>query len=280
MEQGHVDLSEIDVAVIDEADRMADMGFLPDVRRILDAMPADRRTWLFSATLDGDIAVLTKRYQSNPRRHEVEGGDDHGAARHLFWKVEHADRAAHAAEVVSTSSPAIVFCRTRRGADNLTRKLTRLGIRAEAIHGGRSQSQRSRALAGFSRGGVEALVATDVAARGIHVDGVACVIHFDPADDAKAYLHRSGRTARAGADGVVISLVAEQHMAAVRSLQRAVGLRGDHRRPDLSELEAGGERIDPSTAPKPKTRPMKRPRNHAGKKGKQRSNQTRHRYWD
>ncbi|HSG78136.1 MAG TPA: DEAD/DEAH box helicase, partial [Acidimicrobiia bacterium] len=121
MEQGHVDLSEIDIAVVDEADRMADMGFLPDVRRILDAMPQERRTWLFSATLDGDVAVLTKRYQRNPRRHEVDGGDDHSAARHLFWQVAHADRATHTADVVAASSPAVVFCRTRRGADNLTR---------------------------------------------------------------------------------------------------------------------------------------------------------------
>ena len=162
---------------------------------------------LFSATLDGDVAVLTQRYQSDPVRHESEVQEDApGDVEHVFWKVQRADRMAHAAEVITSTSPSIVFTRTRHGADRLARQFAGHGVTAVAMHGGRSQSQRTRALKDFSTGRAQALVATDVAARGIHVDGVASVVHFDPPEDEKAYLHRSGRTARAGATGLVVSL--------------------------------------------------------------------------
>src|SRR3990170_7615873 len=182
IEQRHVDLSEVQIAVVDEADRMGDMGFLPDVKRILDMTRSDRRTWLFSATLDGAVAELTKRYQRDPVRHDVgEKSEDHGNARHFFWRVGQVERLEATAAVIAASSPAIVFCRTRHAPDKVAKRLEQLGVRAEAIHGGRSQAQRTRALKAFSDGRVQALVATDVAARGIHVDGVACVINFDPA---------------------------------------------------------------------------------------------------
>ncbi len=223
-----VDLKDIEIVVIDEADRMADMGFLPAVKRLLDATPDDRQTVLFSATLDGDVKVVTDRYQKNPTRHEV--GDvepDITTARHLFWKIAHMDRKDHAVDVIKDAGPTIVFCRTRRGADRLTQQLDKSGVKAAAIHGGRSQGQRDRALDSFVKGRVDALVATDVAARGIHVDGVACVLHFDPPEDEKTYLHRSGRTARAGATGVVVSLVRNEELSDSRKMQRKLGLPGD-----------------------------------------------------
>jgi len=233
-----VDLKDIEIVVIDEADRMADMGFLPAVKRLLDATPDDRQTVLFSATLDGDVKVVTDRYQKNPTRHEV--GDvepDITTARHLFWKIAHMDRKDHAVDVIKDAGPTIVFCRTRRGADRLTQQLDKSGVKAAAIHGGRSQGQRDRALDSFVKGRVDALVATDVAARGIHVDGVACVLHFDPPEDEKTYLHRSGRTARAGATGVVVSLVRNEELSDSRKMQRKLGLPGDITAPGALAVE-------------------------------------------
>ena len=208
IERGSIFLDAVEIVVIDEADRMADMGFLPDVRRLLDLTPESRQTLLFSATLDGDVDVLVRRYQNDPARHELEADrDDRNAAVHLFWKVGTADRVDTTAKVAAAAGPTIVFCRTKRSADRIARQLGHRGVRAAAIHGDRSQKQRDRALDSFIRGAVDALVATDVAARGIHVDGVNAVVHFDPPADSKDYVHRSGRTARAGATGVVVSLV-------------------------------------------------------------------------
>ncbi len=225
IDQGVVDLRDVDLVVVDEADRMADMGFLPAVKRILDMTSSERQTILFSATLDGDVAVLTQRYQRDPVRHESELQDDDTAnAEHHFWKVERADRTAHVARVVSSASPTIVFTRTRHGADRLAKQLAGAGVNAVALHGGRSQQQRNRALKDFASGRSQALVATDVAARGIHVDGVASVVHFDPPEDEKTYVHRSGRTARAGASGMVVSLVDGSQVKSAQRLQRALGL--------------------------------------------------------
>ncbi|RMH76998.1 MAG: DEAD/DEAH box helicase [Actinomyces sp.] len=225
IERGAVDLSEVATVVLDEADRLADMGFMPAVRRLLAATPRTRQTVLFSATLDGEVAALTRDHQTDPVRHSVgEETPDITAARHRFWRVDRADRVATTARAVEAAGPTVVFCRTRHGADRLTRQLRRLGVEAAAIHGGRSQSQRTRSLGAFSKGRVRALVATDVAARGIHVDEVAAVVHFDPPEDHKAYVHRSGRTARAGRAGVVVSLVQPDQMKATRRLQSRVGL--------------------------------------------------------
>ncbi len=225
IQQGDVHLDAVETVVIDEADRMADMGFLPEVRRILDRTPGDRQTILFSATLDGAVDVLVRHYQRDPARHELEeSGDDAPDARHLFWRVTSGERVARAAEVVAAAGPTIVFTRTKHGADRVARQLGERGVRAAAIHGDRSQRQRERALEAFGSGAVDALVATDVAARGIHVDGVAAVVHVDPPADSKDYVHRSGRTARAGASGVVVSLVTPDKAGAVRQLQRSLGL--------------------------------------------------------
>lgn len=223
--QGDVVLDKVDLVVVDEADRMADMGFLPAVRRILDAARPDRQTLLFSATLDGGIDVLVRRYQRDARRHDVVAQESAAAdVEHLFWFAERAQRLSLTVDLVVRHHRAIVFCRTRHGADRLTGQLERAGVKAVAIHGDRSQAQRDRALAAFVAGKAQALVATDVAARGIHVDSVPCVVHFDPPGDHKDYVHRSGRTGRAGATGTVVSLVGDEHRASTRAMQRTLGL--------------------------------------------------------
>lgn len=223
--QGAVDLADVRVAVIDEADRLADMGFLPEVRRLLDRCTSRTQTLLFSATLDGAVDVLIRGYQRDPVRHDCVGSSDEThPATHLFWSVDREKRLQTTAAVVRRAGPTVVFCRTKRGADRVARQLDAAGVAAVAIHGDRSQAQRERALDSFHRGQATALVATDVAARGIHVDDVACVVHFDPPGDPKDYVHRSGRTARAGAAGVVVSVVPDDLRGQVRDLQAAVGL--------------------------------------------------------
>jgi len=237
IEQGALSLSNVEHVVLDEADRMADMGFMPAVRRLLDQTNPDRQTVLFSATLDGDVAKLTRDYQQDPVRHEVgEETPDITTASHVFWNTTQADRREITAEAVGAAWPAIIFCRTRHGSDRLARQLSKEGLKTAAIHGGRSQAQRTRALADFSKGRVHALVATDVAARGIHVDGVASVIHFDPPEDHKAYVHRSGRTARAGETGVVISLVQPNQVRDTKRMQRQIGLDEPFTEPDAAVL--------------------------------------------
>ena len=234
-----VNLADVDRVVLDEADRMADMGFMPAVRRLLDRTSRERQTMLFSATLDGVVAALSRDYQRSPVRHEVgEKTPDITAATHLFWSVAKADRSVVTAEAVNAAWPAIVFCRTRLGADRLAKQLGKEGILAATIHGGRSQNQRTRALTDFANAKVHALVASDVAARGIHVDDVASVIHFDVPEDAKAYVHRSGRTARAGQGGVVVTLVQPEQVKDVRRMQRQVGLSEAITAPDASSLRA------------------------------------------
>jgi superfamily II DNA/RNA helicase len=279
IEQRSIDLSDVDIVVVDEADRMADMGFLPAVRRILDQTSADRQTMLFSATLDGDVAVLIRDYQDDPAQHEAGAMDSSESidARHHFWLVDHHDRVQHTADLVDEMGKTIVFTRTRHGADRLARQLDKTGIDAVAMHGGRSQNQRTRALKAFSSGRAQALIATDVAARGIHVDDVASVIHFDPAGDHKDYLHRSGRTARAGASGTVVSLVTGEQRRSVQRMQRDLRLDAPIERPRMDDLHGAGHRIGEPTSttstrrPSPKRSTAKARRQDRGRADAQRT---------
>jgi superfamily II DNA/RNA helicase len=255
VERRSVDLSFVEVVVIDEADRMADMGFLPVVRRLMDKIGAPRQVLLFSATLDGPVDKLIRDYQRNPVRHEVASDRaDRGAVEHHFWRVEPEDRVALAAQAITARGPAMVFCRTKRGADRLSGRLARSGLQSAAIHGDRSQPQRDRALAAFRAGRLDVLVATDVAARGIHVDAVPLVLHFDPPADPTDYVHRAGRTGRAGADGIVVSMVGQQQVAVIKRIQKHLGLAGGIGAPDVPSLGTLGP-VSPSPTGPPPPRP-------------------------
>ena len=223
--RGDLVLDLVDVVVIDEADRMADMGFLPEVKRLLDMVQPDRQTMLFSASLDGAVDVLIRRYQSDPVRCEVAATTEEvDLTSHRFVRARAEERLALTAGLVVEHGSTVIFCRTKHGADRVAGQLQRAGVDAVPIHGGRSQAQRDRALKAFATGSAQALVATDVAARGIHVDDVSCVVHYDFPADHKDYLHRSGRTGRAGASGTVVSLVLDGDFDSVRSVQRALDL--------------------------------------------------------
>ena len=226
IEQGALSLANVDRVVLDEADRMADMGFMPQVEWILRRAESDHQTLLFSATLDGMVGGLISRYQQDPVMHEVAAGEATvEEMEHRFLAVHEMDRVKVAATIINASNRTIVFSRTKWGADKLTRRLVDEGVKAAAIHGDLRQSQREKALGAFGKGKVKALVATDGAARGIHVDDVDVVIHYDPPSDAKTYLHRSGRTARAGESGVVVSLVVWNEELEVRKLLRRLGMK-------------------------------------------------------
>src|SRR4051794_7680240 len=206
--QGEADLSDVVVSVVDEADFMSDLGFLPVVQELLDQTRPDAQRLLFSATLDGEVDTLVRRYLSDPARHEVKRpGDEAPPAEHLAYTVAFRDKVAVTQQLAARPGRTLVFARTQLGVDRLTENLQAAGIRAQAIHGGLPQSARRRALEAFTDARSPVLVATDVAARGIHVDDVSLVLHYDPPTDSKTYLHRSGRTARAGAAGVVVSLL-------------------------------------------------------------------------
>lgn len=272
IEQGAVDLSDVNIVAIDEADRMADMGFLPDVRRILNQTVKNRQTLLFSATLDGDVAVLIREYQTDPVRHESGTvGSDTIDAEHHFWLVQQEDKVSHTANIIDQSERAIVFTRTRHGADRLAKQLARSGVGAVAMHGGRSQNQRRRALQSFAQGSVQALIATDVAARGIHIEAVASVVHFDPPADHKDYIHRSGRTARAGASGTVISLVTSGQRRSVRRMQDQLDLNQP-----IEKRSPGAARTSNGEATRSSKNQSRSPRKNKGRRSQQSSNSERH----
>ena len=207
MKRRDLDLGAVAIVVIDEADRMADMGFMPAVKRIMRTIPGGRQTLLFSATLDGDVDNLIREFQRDPKKHQVAAAENGGEIEHLFWNVNRDERTRMVSEIANHYERAIVFCRTKHGSNRLAGNLESLGVETCVIHGNRSQAQRERALEQFRRGKATVMVATDVAARGIHIDAVPVVVHFDLPEDPKDYIHRSGRTGRAGEKGVVISFV-------------------------------------------------------------------------
>ncbi len=224
IERKEVDLVDVEIVVLDEADRMADMGFMPQVEWILRHIPGDHQTLLFSATLDGVVQGLIDRYQTDPVRHEVESeGVTVASMTQRFLRVHQMDKMKVTAAISRSGTKTLVFTRTKRMADKLVDQLEGEGVKAAAIHGDLRQSQREKSLADFTAGKLSILVATDVAARGIHVDGIDVVIHYDPPEDHKAYLHRSGRTARAGERGLVVTLLLWDQELEVKRLQKRLG---------------------------------------------------------
>ena len=224
LERHALTLSDIQVTVLDEADHMADLGFMPAVTRILDQTPAGGQRMFFSATLDRGVGELVTSYISDPALHAVTSSTDSGPAEHRVLVLSAQDKVPVAAEIASRPGRTLFFVRTKHGADRLAKQLSRAGVEAAAIHGDRNQSQRQRALDAFTAGHPRVLVATDVAARGIHVDDVDLVVQFDPPNDHKDYLHRSGRTARAGATGMVIALVERGQVRELQRLHDAAGV--------------------------------------------------------
>jgi superfamily II DNA/RNA helicase len=223
--QGHCHLGDVEVSVLDEADHMADLGFLPVVRRLLDATPPGGQRMLFSATLDNDVDVLVRRFLHNPARHAADPAAAAPAAMiHHLLTITPADRAAVLTTLAGGTSRSLIFTRTRRSAQQLARQLTAARIPAAELHGNLGQNARERNLASFASGTTRVMVATDIAARGIHVDGIDLVIHADPPADHKAYLHRSGRTARAGASGTVITLQTPPQASNVAALMRTANI--------------------------------------------------------
>ncbi|MFZ0666804.1 MAG: DEAD/DEAH box helicase [Acidimicrobiales bacterium] len=220
-----ISMSNVQIVVIDEADRMADMGFLPQVDWIMRRIELTHQTMLFSATLDGDVNRLVKRRLTDPVFHQVESlTTTVDSMEHRFLQVHEMDKVKVAAAIARNSSKILLFVRTKRGADKLVDQLRKEGVRAAAIHGDLRQTSRQRALDEFSSGKLPVLVATDVAARGLDIDDVDVVVHYDPPEDHKAYVHRSGRTARAGDSGVVATLLLWDQIVEIERIQKRLGL--------------------------------------------------------
>jgi superfamily II DNA/RNA helicase len=247
LERNEISVADVKFVVLDEADQMADMGFLPQVERILCNVEGQAQTLLFSATLDGAVGELVRRYQHEPVRHEIVS--DEASVETLtqrFIGTTSEEKIAVTAQICAGARRALLFVRTTHGADRLAESLSREGLRAGALHGRLSQSKRDRQLAMFSDGSVPVLVATNVAARGLHVDGIDVVIHYDPPEDGKTYLHRSGRTARAGESGLVVTLALPEQIRDITRLERDAGLdytivpmrSGDERLLDLAAWDA------------------------------------------
>ncbi|MFT7473099.1 MAG: superfamily II DNA/RNA helicase [Verrucomicrobiales bacterium] len=225
VERKAVTLADLTHVIVDEADRMADMGFLPQVEWLLRQADNEHQTLLFSATLDGVVDSLVRRYQTDPVFHEVESPEvTVDEMTHRFVQVHGMDKVKVAAKISNSMGRTIMFTATKHMADRLAKELAELGVDAAAIHGDLRQNHREKALNDFGAGKLAVLVATDVAARGIHVDDVEVVIHFDPPAEHKTYLHRSGRTARAGSKGLVVTLVLWNEELEVRRMQKRVGL--------------------------------------------------------
>lgn len=239
--------SDLGIVVLDEADRMADMGFLPQVQKILRQVDGTHQTLLFSATLDSAVDTLVKRYMNDPIFHEVESRSvTVEEMDHRFVTVTHDQKLKVAVRICQAYDRVIAFTNTKHAADRLASDLVRSGIAAKAIHGDLPQNKREKALQAFGAGKIHVLVATDVAARGIHVDSIDVVLHYEPPEDHKSYLHRSGRTARAGEDGLAITLVLWSEQHEIRRLQRRIGVDQG-----IVEMDANDVRLDDLASFKP-----------------------------
>ncbi|MEE1749257.1 DEAD/DEAH box helicase [Streptomyces sp. JV184] len=241
--RGACSLENVQVAVLDEADQMSDLGFLPEVTELLDQVPVGGQRMLFSATMENEIGTLVKRYLNNPVSHEVDSAQGNVTTMtHHVLVVKPKDKAPVTSAIAARKGRTIIFVRTQLGADRIAEQLVEAGVKADALHGGMTQGARTRVLADFKDGYVNALVATDVAARGIHVDGIDLVLNVDPAGDHKDYLHRSGRTARAGKSGVVVSLALPHQRRQIFRLMEDAGV-------DASRHIVGGAgAFDPEVA--------------------------------
>jgi len=247
MENETIHLDDVKAVVLDEADRMADMGFIDPVCYILDNCDKNRQTILFSATLDDEVGTLVRKYQDRPVKIEVGPKEiSMDTMKHFFWLLPNTRKSKLASSAVKKGGRSMIFCRTRRGVDRVGKELREENLNVAVIHGGLSQNQRDKAMERFVYGDCMALVATDVAARGIDVEGVQCVIHYDPPENGKAYKHRSGRTARAGAHGSVISFVQKPQKNEYNKVQRQVGIRINFTSPDFDKIPDA----IPYTAPK------------------------------
>ncbi|MDX1582497.1 MAG: DEAD/DEAH box helicase [Thermoanaerobaculia bacterium] len=267
-DRGEVDFSAIETLVLDEADRMLDMGFLPQIRRIIRQIPTDRQTLMFSATLSREIETMTREFQRSPERVEIGRRNDPAATvvqtLYPVVKSRKVDLLLHLLENPELES-VLVFSRTKHGADKISRKIERTGIATERIHSNRSQSQRTSALARFRSGRSRVLVATDIAARGIDVEGISHVINFDFPPAPEDYIHRIGRTGRADSSGIAISFVTSDDHASVRSLEKTIRKNLDRR--SLEEYSGPIVRTDPALETHPRkrdhanaARPMRRRR--------------------
>ncbi|MFF5246892.1 DEAD/DEAH box helicase [Streptosporangium sp. NPDC000095] len=226
MQQGECMLDEVQVTILDEADHMCDLGFFPVVSAILQQTPADSQRLLFSATLDGDVDKLVRRFLTNPVTHSMApAASSVDTMEHHVLEVHRDDKFPVTAEIANREGRTIIFVRTQHGVDRLCKQLAQVGIRAGGLHGGKRQNQRTRILAEFKEGAINVLVCTDVAARGIHVDNISLVLHVDPPQDHKSYLHRGGRTARAGEKGTVMTLVLPNERRSTDAMTRRAGIK-------------------------------------------------------
>ena len=257
--RGHCRLDRVRITVLDEADHLADLGFLPAVRRLLDRTPPAGQRLLFSATLDGAVAVLADRYLRDPAIHAIDRPDASPAhLDHHLFTVHAGDKAAVVAELASGAGRSLLFTRTKHAARKLAGQLTGAGIPAVELHANLTQGARARNLAAFADGAVTVLVATDIAARGIHIDDIALVVHVDPPAEHKAYLHRSGRTARAGATGAVVTIATPDQTRGVAALIRKANIKpraahvapGDRRTVELTGPPVHPRPLSPATAPR------------------------------
>jgi superfamily II DNA/RNA helicase len=277
MHRGAVDLSDVEITVLDEADLMSDMGFMPAVKEILDDTSQIGQRLLFSATLDKDVDALVKKYLRDPIEHSVESaGISHGEMDHHVFFVKQEVRDEMLAQIGAREGRTIMFVRTQRGADRLAEKLQAQGVAAGTLHGGKAQGARTKALEAFKTGKTPVLVATNVAARGIHVDDVSLVVHADAPTDPKDYLHRAGRTARAGESGTVVTLARmnqqrEMKFLIKKALVEATFTHMDIANPELVRItgaqEPTGEPWFPAIEHAPKKRRSPRPGGHAGEGG-------------